>query len=257
MTQDGGQRVAIADGAMLADPSILGNAEPGVASSGSADEIFQPEFWAARGALQGTKRGRGAAWFVGTGGQQWVLRHYRRGGFISRLATDRYVWRGEGRVRAFAEWRLLAVLWQRGLPVPQPMGARYQRHGLTYRCDLITRRIPDALPLTEWLIAEPLREPTWQAVGNAIARLHAAGADHADLNAHNILVDRADAVSVIDFDRGRLRLPPSRRRAAWATGNLERLKRSLAKITRELPSDRFSAREWQWLHEGYSNAPPL
>ena len=77
-----------------------------------------------------------------------MLRHYRRGGFIARLSRDRYVWTGEARVRAFAEWRLLELLTERGLPVPKPIAARYQRSGLLYRCDLITQRIADAQPLS-------------------------------------------------------------------------------------------------------------
>ena len=46
---------------------------------------------------------------------------------------------------------------------------------------------------------------SWRAIGAAIARLHRGGVDHADLNAHNILLDGRGAVSVIDFDRGRVR----------------------------------------------------
>jgi 3-deoxy-D-manno-octulosonic acid kinase len=176
------------------------------------------------------------------------LRHYRRGGFIARLSRDRYVWTGEERVRSFAEWRLLAELSRRGLPVPKPIAARYQRMGLVYRCDLITLRISDARPLSSALSLAPLDENTWRDVGATVARLHAAGADHADLNAHNILLGGAGAVSVIDFDRGRLRTP-----GAWALGNLSRLRRSLVKVARDLPADRFGAAAWGWLLSGYAS----
>jgi 3-deoxy-D-manno-octulosonic acid kinase len=185
-----------------------------------------------------------------------VLRHFRRGGFIARLSQDGYVWTGEDGVRAFAEWRLLDALTRRGLPVPQPVAARYQRTGLRYRCDLITRRIVNAEPLSAALARGALPEPLWSAVGATVARLHRAGVDHADLNAHNILLDLTgvvvgvkDAVSVIDFDRGRLRA-----QGAWSTRNLRRLRRSLAKISRDLPSDRFSDENWNWLMAGYKTA---
>ncbi len=92
---------------------------------------------------------------------------------------------------AFAEWRLLALLTERGLPVPKPVAARYQRSGLIYRCDLITKRIANAEPLSAVLArgglargADP--EMQWRAIGATIANLHRAGVDHADLNAHNI-----------------------------------------------------------------------
>jgi 3-deoxy-D-manno-octulosonic acid kinase len=238
MTKDGGQRIATASGAMLADPEFLGNPMP--------EALFAPAFWAARGELLDVTGGRGSAWFIATTPHQWALRHYRRGGFIARLSQDRYLWAGEERVRAFAEWRLLHALAQRGLPVPRPVAARYQRTGLSYRCDLITRRIVNARPLSAALADGPLDEPAWRAVGATVARLHAAGVDHADLNAHNILLDGEGAVSVIDFDRGRLRAP-----GAWAGRNLSRLHRSLVKIGRELPPDRIPAGAWKSVMSGY------
>jgi 3-deoxy-D-manno-octulosonic acid kinase len=200
--------------------------------------------------------GRGAAWFVSTGAHRWVLRHFRRGGCIARVSPDRYIWTGEARVRAFAEWRMLAALSGLGLPVPKPIAARYRRTGFRYRCDLITQRIPDADTLSAVLAAAPISEPVWRGIGAAIARLHRAGADHADLNAHNILLDRHGAFSVIDFDRGRLR-QARRGRSAWMQSNLRRLRRSLEKIARDLPHGRFSGEAWEWLLAGYRSQEPV
>jgi 3-deoxy-D-manno-octulosonic acid kinase len=93
----------------------------------------------------------------------------------------------------------------------------------------------------------------WAAAGAIIARLHGAGADHADLNAHNVLcgtdAESAASISVIDFDRGRLRQP-----GTWRQGNLARLRHSLEKISSGLPAGRFSPREWAWLEQGYAAA---
>jgi 3-deoxy-D-manno-octulosonic acid kinase len=236
-----GRRTVTANGAMLSDPTRLGNVdEP------AAESLFDPQFWRSRGELTEAPNGRGSAWFVGSGERQWVLRHFRRGGFIARLSQDGYVWTGEAAVRAFAEWRLLEILTQRGLRVPGPVAARYQRSGLFYRCDLITQRIMDAETLSGALAKAPLPESQWRAVGAAVAGLHRAGVDHADLNAHNILIDHQGTVSVIDFDRGREREP-----GAWSTRNLQRLQRSLAKISLGLPPGRYSAQGWDWLLAGY------
>ncbi len=210
------------------------------------ESLFDPEYWRRRGELQEVSAGRGSAWFIASGKRRWALRHYRRGGFIARLSRDLYWWAGEEKVRAFAEWRLLEALWQQGLPVPKPVAARYRRRGLGYCCDLITQRIADAEPLSAALAIHALPESMWRAVGAAIARLHGAGVDHADLNAHNILVDAKGVISVIDFDRGRLRAA-----GAWRFRNLQRLRRSLAKISRGLPSERYSAQNWDWLMAGY------
>jgi 3-deoxy-D-manno-octulosonic acid kinase len=237
----GGQRIATATGVMLADPNGLGNPQHSVDES-----IFDPNYWSARGELTAVSGGRGSAWFVGTASQPLVLRHYRRGGFIARLSEDRYWWSGEEKVRAFAEWRLLHYLALRGLRIPQPVAAFYRRAGVTYRCDLITQRIVSAQSLSAALAPGPVPESTWRAIGAAIARLHGQGVDHADLNAHNILLDDNQRISVIDFDRGRLRAP-----GKWTLGNLRRLERSLSKISMSLPPDRFTPDAWQALLAGY------
>jgi 3-deoxy-D-manno-octulosonic acid kinase len=240
----GGQRIATATGVMLADPNGLGNAQPG-----ATDSLFDPDFWSARSELSAVAGGRGSAWFVGSAANPWVLRHYRRGGLIARISEDRYWWSGEDRVRSFAEWRMLLYLSQRGLNVPKPVAAFYRRERWTYRCDLITQRVAHAQPLSALLSAGTLAETNWRAIGMAIARLHLHGADHADLNAHNILLDPGGIVSVIDFDRGRLRAP-----GAWASRNLARLRHSLRKIAAALPSDRFTPASWQALLAGYRAA---
>jgi 3-deoxy-D-manno-octulosonic acid kinase len=152
-------------------------------------------------------------------------------------------------VRSFAEWRLLHYLSQRDLNVPKPVAAFYRRDRWTYQCDLITERISQAQPLSAALKAGALAETTWRDVGAAVARLHGHGVDHADLNAHNILLDTNGIVSVIDFDRGQLHKP-----GAWTFRNLARLKRSLQKITAGLPPDRFTPASWELLLAGYQAA---
>jgi 3-deoxy-D-manno-octulosonic acid kinase len=229
---------------MLADPDTLGNLPPNAAES-----LFDPQYWRARGELAAVSGGRGSAWFIASGTRQWVLRHFRRGGFMARWSQDAYVWTGEDAVRAFTEWRLLEQLTQLGLPVPKPVAARYQRRGLCYRCDLITQRIGNAQPLSASLEQSALPESLWCAIGAAIAQLHRAGVDHADLNAHNMLIGMKGTVSVIDFDRGRLRPQGN-----WSARNLQRLQRSLVKISRAYPANRFTDGAWQWLLAGYRAA---
>ncbi len=247
--KDGSRRIDLPDGALLIDPTRVEDS----LLERVGDSLFEPPYWAARGELIPADRGRGSAWFVGPPPHRWVLRHYRRGGAAARLSSDSYVWLGEARVRAFAEYRLLAVLNRRDLPVPAPIGARYRRSGFTYRCDLITQRIETARPMSALLADGALSEATWRAVGAAVACLHRAGVDHPDLNAHNVLIGSDGCVRVIDFDRGRLREP-----GAWGQRNLERLRRSLAKIAAGSPAIRASPAEWAILLAGYESlAVPL
>jgi 3-deoxy-D-manno-octulosonic acid kinase len=237
----GGKRIATATGIMLAAPSCLSDPLLTV-----EEPLFDPQFWAARSELTPVSGGRGAAWFVGAGERQWVLRHYRRGGAVALVNLDRYLWTGEAHVRAFAEWRLLADLVRLELPVPKPVAAWYRRRGPSYRCDLLTERIAAAQSLSQALAGAALSEHTWRRVGGTIARFHKAGVDHADLNAHNILLSGHDSVSLIDFDRGRFKDYGS-----FAARNLDRLQRSLRKIAPQLPPGRYAPAAWEWLLEGY------
>jgi 3-deoxy-D-manno-octulosonic acid kinase len=188
-------------------------------------EWFDPAWWTGQGALNAGGGGRGGVAFLETPVGPCVLRHYRRGGLVAPLLGDRYLWSGRNRSRGFAEFTLLAALQARGLPVPAPIAARCVRHGLYYSADLITRTIGNARTLTEIIAARQLDSLLAGEVGALVARFHAAGVDHADLNAHNILV--ADGkLWLIDFDRGEIRDTGT----AWKLANLARLKRSLLKV---------------------------
>ncbi len=190
------------------------------------------------------RAGRGRAVAVEIQGHPGVLRHYRRGGMVERWLGDRYLWAGLERTRAFREWRLLAALFARGLPVPRPLAARVCRDGLFWRGDLITARIRDARSLAECLRADPAAVD-WSAIGRCIRRFHQAGLWHADLNAHNILVDRDGKVWWVDLDRGRVRAP-----GRWREANLARLARSLRKLA--AASGRpFPASGWRALRRAY------
>lgn len=212
------ERVPTGTGAILYDPSRL--AHPNRSA-------FDPASLESTGRVTRAAKGRGSAWFIdpaAEGGVALALRHYRRGGLIARWVEDRYLWTGEEATRAFRELRLLAHLETVGLPAARPVGACYDRVGRwTYRAALLTVRIVGARPLSGQCSTTDLG--LWERVGKTIAAFHAAGVCHADLNAHNILVDTEGAVHVIDFDRGTLRPP-----GAWQASNLARLARSLAKV---------------------------
>ena len=139
---------------------------------------------------------------VSDGEHEFVLRHYIRGGLPGRLVRDSYFWLGERQTRSFAEWYLLSKMQSLGLPVPRPAAARYRRSGPFYTADLLTVRIPDIRSLAERLAREPGDEKFWQNLGIELHRFHAAGVNHADLNAYNLQIGDKDKVFLLDFDRG-------------------------------------------------------
>ena len=102
---------------------------------------FDPRYWSSRGESDGTAQGRGTTHFVRSRDRRLVLRHYHRGGLVSLLSSDRYIWSGEEQTRPFSEWAITYRLHRAGLPVPAPIAARYVRRGRTYRGDIITERL--------------------------------------------------------------------------------------------------------------------
>jgi tRNA A-37 threonylcarbamoyl transferase component Bud32 len=121
------------------------------------------------------------------------------------------------------------------------------RSGLSYRGDIITVRL-EAGPLSA--LAKTRRDLPWEAIGACIRRFHEQGVYHADLNAHNILLDAQDRPHLIDFDRGQLR--PS---GDWQRRNLARLRRSLLKLRKLDAQFAFSGADWDALLRGYGAAP--
>lgn len=211
-------------------------------------EWFRDHYWRERDLVVGEEPGRGAVLFVRREEQTWALRHYRRGGAVARLTADRYLWTGLERTRPFREWRLLRDLHDGGLPVPNPVAAHVNRSGLTWRGDIITERISDTRSLASAMTAGGVDAGAWEAVGATLRRFHDRGVDHADLNAHNVLLDAGMQVFLVDFDRGAVRTGES-----WKRRNLDRLRRSLDKIART-GGGSFKEPDWHRLLRGYGSA---
>ncbi len=204
------------------------------------------------GAARETDGGRAPAVFFTAdavaGGGEFVLKHYRRGGWPGRFIRDTYCYAGEAAVRSFREWRLLAELQRLGLPAPAPCAARYRRSGGCYSADLITFRL-HARPLSRLLTQARLPAAHWRALGAVLRRFHAAGVHHADLNAHNVLLgDATQAIFLVDFDKARI---VAGARAARFAGNLKRLRRSLLKLRSRSAVFMYEDRDFSELLAGY------
>jgi len=209
-------------------------------------EWFEPRYWRERHCVRGfAQEGRGSAVFVEKGEETWVLRHYHRGGFMSRFVDDRYFWHGLRATRAFREWHLLATLSERGLPVPRPIAARVCRYGLGYTADILIRYIENTRSIDTMLHAGEDLEERWSLIGQTLRRFHDSGVDHGDLNVRNILLDDRDRVFLVDFDKSSLRAPGD-----WRRANLNRLQRSLRKTALQLGVS-YDAEAWRRLEAAY------
>lgn len=232
------QQKPVPGGAMLYDASRAGNAQV---------QWFDRDWWAQRGQVRPAAEGRGAAVFIQADGRRLVLRHYRRGGWMAALSSDRYRWHDAESTRSFHEWHLLHLMSRAGLPVPVPIAACYRRAGrYSYRADLLTEQLSEVSSLAARLQTAALPLTEWVAIGRCLRRFHDEGVCHADLNAHNVLLGEGQAVWLIDFDRGELRRP-----GLWCDTNLVRLRRSLERITDRLPDERFSDADWATMLNAY------
>ena len=207
---------------------------------------FEEHYWREKNALTGEAQGRGTTYFFRHENNEFVLRHYRRGGLPGKLLTDQFWYAGLSRTRAWREMKLLLQLEELELPAPRAIAARVQRVGFYYRSDIITHRIDSAKDLHQYLLTQPLDQDVWHKVGKTIAKFHRFHVYHHDLNIHNIMLDDKGEIWLIDFDKCDIR--PS---GNWQESNLSRLNRSLLKEQGKHPGYHFKEENWQALMKGY------
>lgn len=195
----------------------------------------------------GKAQGRGNAYAFAYGSKHFFLRHYHRGGMIAPLMQDMYVWTGLETTRAWREFFLLEVMRAEGLPVPRPVAAHVQQMGPVYRADIVTEKIDSSLSLSNLITQEKVADDLWVKIGTCLRRFHLLGIVHADLNAHNILIDANESVWLIDFDKGFWNKP----KTAHQQSNLQRLHRSLAKVWPQPQSHQAFDQAWKLLMHGY------
>jgi 3-deoxy-D-manno-octulosonic acid kinase len=197
--------------------------------------------------------------------EQWVVRHYHRGGAVARFLGDRYL--RIGTPRPFRELGLLAALRDRGVPAPEPVGAAVHRWGPFYRGDLVTRWVPESLDLATLLFdPETPSVPASAAMGvegsaamgaagRLVRLLHERGVAHPDLNLKNLLVAPADPeprALVLDLDRATLHPDgvPARTRRRMIARFWRSARKWERRTGRSLPASLRAA-----FHEGYGERP--
>lgn len=233
------------------------------AAAGLTAKHFTAEYWQQQQALVGTSGGRNQVWFVAANTnvanlseqavEQWVLRHYYRGGLPGKFIQRSFINTGLARTRALVEFNLLQELHQRGLPVPRVVGAYIKTSCYRYQASLLIERIQGSQDLGRWLLHQELSEQQWALVGACLKKFHRAGLHHVDLNCKNILWQaETEQVYLIDFDRCSL---TGNKRTHQAS--MQRLLRSFKKEQRlaaeqhPLQSFYWQAEQWQQLMIGY------
>ena len=216
-----------------------------------SDEQFTANGWQNSEILTGSlhSSGRGNTYLIGNKPREFVLRHYNRGGMISRIVKDYYIYLGQRFTRSFLEWRILKKLSLLNMNVPRPVAARFCRHGFFYKADLITVCIPKIISLSEYIAISDRDQIFWKSIGESIYNFHKVGVYHADLNAYNIQISEDGEVWMLDFDKCEVRQP-----GLWMKDNLNRLHRSLKKILVLNSNVNFNEDNWKDLLIGYFEA---
>ena len=194
-----------------------------------------------------TGSGRGQAHRVALDHGEGVLRHYRRGGLMARLSSDRYLGRSPLASRSMNEFTLLRRLRAWDLPVPAPVAARQVCGLIGHTADIVVAMIPQTRNVAQALSEGPLPAADWTALGRAIRQLHDRQVFHSDLNCHNLLLDGQGAAWIVDFDKCGVR--PGE---AWKQENLERLRRSLRKEQGRRHPFHWDEARWDDLLKGYA-----
>jgi 3-deoxy-D-manno-octulosonic acid kinase len=88
----------------------------------------------------------------------------------------------------------------------------------------------------------------WRNVGRTVRAFHNAGVYHADLNAHNVMLNDNGDVYLIDFDKGEIRPAAS----GWQQANIDRFQRSLQKLSSQISPFYYSQIVWQHFMQGYN-----
>ena len=232
---------------MLADPAMHWQ----FAGRRAGRRLFEPQFWAARGELITGGRAEAAvpSWLSRpgpaiVGAASLSARRFHGADFAGSLHLGR---RGTSAC-------VCRVAPAGALGAARLAGAGTDRGALSARrhdaiaAILIMRRIADAEPLSSMLAAGRVERERMARDRRDHRALARAGVDHADLNAHNILLDGRGAVSIIDFDRGACSRPP----APGASRNLRRLHRSLHEdFARDCPPVDSRPTAWESLLAGY------
>ena len=198
--------------------------------------------------MSNTQHGRGNIHGFTYNKLDLVLRHYHRGGMLAKIVDDKFLWTGLTKTRAMRELLMHLEMLKLGLPVPTPVAIHIHRSGLSYRADMVTKYISNARTLSTILFETTLSSEIWNKIGETIKRFHAKNCNHADLNAHNIMLCDDGDIYLIDFDKSKIENSSSQ----WGDRNLRRLKRSLEKLTSSNEKFYYTEEAFSKLMQGYS-----
>lgn len=182
--------------------------------------------------------GRSPSYRVDASGDEWVVRHYWRGGAFGPLLEDRYP-AGVRRPRPFRELSVSHRARERGVPTPRVIAAVVYPRRTLYRGDLATAYVPDSADLADVTFGGGRlpridRAAAWRSAGVLVRVAAERGLRHPDLNLRNVLLygpPDEPLACILDLDRARLEDNPLR--PVERDAMVARLHRSRRKLERK------------------------
>jgi tRNA A-37 threonylcarbamoyl transferase component Bud32 len=194
-----------------------------------ASELSNPETLKKNGKPASVGGRTKAAVFEFKGGKG-VLRELRHGGMFRAITGGAFL----SKKRPLSEIEILEYAHNRGINVPEPLGAAFRRSGVGFKAFIATRLIESAVELAECFnphakITVKERHLIIFTAGREVRKMHDLGILHADLHVRNILIVRGknSIAFIIDFDKAVVKKQIS---ISDRGKNLLRLGRSIDKL---------------------------
>ena len=162
--------------------------------------LFNIDYISKEGLIKSEIVGRGKTYEIEFEGNRFILKHYIRGGFISKISYDKYFFDAIASSRAVKEYNFLNNLYSKGLPVPKPAALQVIINRFTYTADLITCKINNEGTLNDFVQTGKMNSNLWSNLENTLQKFYEENVYHSDLNTKNIIIDKASKFYLLDFD---------------------------------------------------------
>ena len=90
------------------DPNVFNN---------FSEKIFNIDYITKKGLIKSTIDGRGKTFVLNYNNEEYVLKHYIRGGMVSKLSYDKYILNSLASTRSLKEYNFLNIMHKKKLPV--------------------------------------------------------------------------------------------------------------------------------------------
>tara|TARA_B100001778_G_scaffold330000_1_gene331837 strand:+ start:616 stop:1302 length:687 start_codon:yes stop_codon:yes gene_type:complete len=186
------------------------------------DKLFNIDYISKKGLIKSSMDGRNKALEINYEDEYYFLKHYARGGFISKISKDKYIFRNLASTRSLKEYNLLKQMHENGLPVPKPAAFRVINNRFTYETDLLTCKVPNQGTLYQMVVDDNMNEVLWDSLKKTLMFFLERNVYHSDLNSKNIILSESNKFFLLDFD------------SSFFTNNKKILIKSIYRLERSL-----------------------